>query len=116
MYAILRAGGKQLKVKAGDVVRIETPSEKVSKGGTLTLSDVLMVGGVEGKDPRAGKGMSVQATVLGPVRTKKVLVFKKKRRKQYRRTKGHRQTLMQVRIDGITDDTGDDTIPMSPRE
>ena len=44
MYAILRAGGKQLKVTPGDVVRIETPSDKVSKGETLTLSDVLMVG------------------------------------------------------------------------
>jgi large subunit ribosomal protein L21 len=101
MYAILRAGGKQLKVSPGDVVRIETPSEKVSRGETLTLSDVLLVGGDEGKDPRAGAGISVKATVLGPIRTKKVLVFKKKRRKQYRRTKGHRQTMLQVRIDGI---------------
>jgi large subunit ribosomal protein L21 len=101
MYAILRAGGKQLKVSPGDVVRIETPSDKVSKGETLTLSDVLLVGGDEGKDPRSGSGISVKATVLGPIRTKKVLVFKKKRRKQYRRTKGHRQTMLQVRIDGI---------------
>src|SRR6476619_5037951 len=75
MYAILRAGGKQLKVTPGDVVRIETPSDKVAKGETLTLSDVLMVGGTEGKDPRPGKGISVQATVLGPIRTKKVLVL-----------------------------------------
>jgi large subunit ribosomal protein L21 len=101
MYAILRAGGKQLKVTPGDVVRIETPSDKVSRGETLTLSDVLLVGGEEGKDPRGGVGISVKATVLGPMRTKKVLVFKKKRRKQYRRTRGHRQTMLQVRIDGI---------------
>jgi large subunit ribosomal protein L21 len=101
MYAILRAGGKQLKVAPGDVVRIEKPSEKVSKGDTLTLSSVLLVGGEDGKDPRAGDGISVKATVLGPVRTRKVLVFKKKRRKQFRRTKGHRQTLLQVRIDEI---------------
>ena len=101
MYAILRAGGKQLKVSPGDVVRIETPSDKVSKGETMTFSDVLLVGGDEGKDPRAGAGISVKATVLGSIRTKKVLVFKKKRRKQYRRTKGHRQTMLQVRIDGI---------------
>jgi large subunit ribosomal protein L21 len=60
-----------------------------------------MVGGEEGKDPRPGDGIAVKATVLGPVRTKKVLVFKKKRRKQYRRTKGHRQTLLQVRIEEI---------------
>ena len=101
MYAILRAGGKQLKVAPGDVVRIETPSEKVSRGDTLTLSSVLLVGGEEGRDPQGGKGISVKATVIGPVRTKKVLVFKKKRRKQYRRTKGHRQTMLQVRIEGI---------------
>jgi large subunit ribosomal protein L21 len=101
MYAILRAGGKQLKVTRGDVVRIETPSDKVSRGETLTLSDVLFVGGDEGKDPRGGTGISVKATVIGPMRTKKVLVFKKKRRKQYRRTRGHRQTMLQVRIDGI---------------
>ena len=116
MYAILRAGGKQLKVSPGDVVRIEKPSEKVSKGDTVTLSSVVLVGGEEGREPKTGEGISVNATVLGTVRTKKVLVFKKKRRKQYRRTKGHRQTMLQVRIDGITDETGEDTIPMSPRE
>ena len=116
MYAILRAGGKQLKVSPGDVVRIEKPPEKVSKGDTVTLSSVVMVGGEEGREPKTGEGISVNATVIGTVRTKKVLVFKKKRRKQYRRTKGHRQTMLQVRIDGITDETGEDTIPMSPRE
>ena len=101
MYAILRAGGKQLKVTPGDVVRIETPSDKVSRGETLTFSDVLLVGGEEGREPKTGKGISVMATVIGAVRTKKVLVFKKKRRKQYRRTKGHRQTMLRVRIDEI---------------
>ena len=101
MYAILRAGGKQLKVAPGDVVRIEKPSEKVSKGDTLTLSSVLFVGGEDGKEPKTGEGVSVKATVIGPIRTKKVLVFKKKRRKQYRRTRGHRQTMLQVRIEGI---------------
>jgi large subunit ribosomal protein L21 len=112
MYAILRAGGKQLKVAPGDVVRIEKPSEKVSKGDTLTLSSVILAGGVEGRDPKTGDGVSVRATVLGPVRTKKVLVFKKKRRKQYRRTKGHRQTMLQVRIEGID---GIETEAATPR-
>jgi large subunit ribosomal protein L21 len=101
MYAIVRAGGKQLKVTPGDVVRIEKPSEKVAKGDTLTLSSVLLVGGEEGREPKSGEGISVKATVIGPIRTKKVLVFKKKRRKQYRRTKGHRQTMLQVRIEGF---------------
>lgn len=104
MYAILRSGGKQMKVSAGDVVRIEKPSaDKVAKGQELTLSDVLLVSGDEGV--RSGKedlsGVSVKATVVGEVRTRKVLVFKKKIRKQYRRTKGHRQTMVQVRIDSI---------------
>ena len=101
MYAILRAGGKQLKVAPGDIVRIEKLSAAVSKGEELVLSDVLFVGGEEGKEPRAGSGVSVKATVIGTLRTRKVLVFKKKRTKQYRRTKGHRQTMVQVRIDGI---------------
>jgi large subunit ribosomal protein L21 len=104
MYAILRSGGKQLKVSAGDVVRIEKPSsKKAAKGEELTLSDVLLVSG-DG-DVRSAKddlsGVSIKATVIGEIRTKKVLVFKKKIRKQYRRTKGHRQTMLEVRIDSI---------------
>ena len=104
MYAILRSGGKQLKVSAGDVVRIEKPSsKKAAKGEELTLSDILLVSG-DG-DVRSAKddlsGVSVKATVIGEIRTKKVLVFKKKIRKQYRRTKGHRQTMLEVRIDSI---------------
>jgi large subunit ribosomal protein L21 len=104
MYAILRSGGKQLKVSAGDVVRIEKlSSKKAGKGEELTLSDVLLVSG-DG-DVRSAKddlsGVSVKATVIGEFRTKKVLVFKKKKRKQYRRTKGHRQTMLEVRIDSI---------------
>ena len=104
MYAILRAGGKQVKVSTGDVVRIERPSgEKLEKGKELTLSDLVLVGG-EGK-ARSSKddlsGISVKATVIGEVKTRKVLVFKKKIRKQYRRTKGHRQTMVEVRIDSI---------------
>jgi large subunit ribosomal protein L21 len=104
MYAILRAGGKQVRVSAGDVVRIEKPSQKkLAKGEELILSDVLLVSGDEGvrsaKDDLAN--VTVKATVIGEVRSRKVLVFKKKIRKQYRRTKGHRQTLLEVRVDSI---------------
>src|SRR5712691_270709 len=70
MYAILRAGGKQLKVAPGDIVRIEKPSAAVSKGEELVLSDVLFVGGEDGKEPRAGSGVSVKATVIGTLRTR----------------------------------------------
>jgi len=104
MYAILRSGGKQMKVSAGDVVRVERPAgDTLSKGQELTLSDLVLVSGDSrvrsGKDD-LGK-VAVKATVLGEVRTRKVLVFKKKRRKQYRRTKGHRQTMLEIRIDSI---------------
>lgn len=104
MYAILRSGGKQMKVSAGDVVRVERPSgETPSKGQELTLSDLVLVSGDSGvrssKDD-LGK-VSVKATVIAEVRNRKVLVFKKKRRKQYRRTKGHRQTMLEIRIDSI---------------
>jgi large subunit ribosomal protein L21 len=104
MYAILRSGGKQVKVAPGDIVRIErSAGQKAAKGQTLELSDVLLVSGENGV--RAGakgvSGVSVKATILNEVRTRKVLVFKKKRTKQYRRTKGHRQTVLEVRIDGI---------------
>jgi len=104
MYAILRSGGKQLKVSPGDVVRIERSAGKSpAKGDRLEIGDVLLVSGDDGV--RAGSavlpGVKVMATVLSPVKTRKVLVFKKKKRKQYRRTKGHRQNLIEIRIDGI---------------
>ena len=103
MYAILRAGGKQIKVAPGDVVRIERSSEKkAAKGDRLELSDVVLVSGESGA--RAGSkaaGVKVMATVLAEGKSRKVLVFKKKRTKQYRRTKGHRQGFVEIRIDGI---------------
>jgi large subunit ribosomal protein L21 len=101
MYAIVRTGGKQVKVAPGDVLRIETPSGDVEKGKEITLSEIVFVGGREGKKGTDASGVSVKATVLGPVKTRKVLVFKKKRTKQYRRTKGHRQSMIDIRIDAI---------------
>ena len=106
MYAIVRSGGKQLKVQAGDVVRIERPAgESLKKGETLALStaSVILVSGDGGVRTGADalKGVKISAKVLGENRTRKVLVFKKKRTKQYRRTKGHRQTMIQVRIEAI---------------
>ena len=106
MYAIVRSGGKQLKVATGDVVRIEKPAgEKIARGETLALSgvDVILVSGDSGvrTGAEALKGVKVQAKVIGEIKTRKVLVFKKKRTKQYRRTKGHRQRMIQVRIEAI---------------
>ena len=101
MYAILRAGGKQIKVSPGDVVRVERPSDKVEKGQQLSLTDVVFAGGGEGGPRKDAKGISVKATVLGEVKSRKVLIFKKKRTRQYRRTKGHRQSMVEIRIDEI---------------
>jgi large subunit ribosomal protein L21 len=104
MYAILRSGGKQVKVAPGDVVRLErTAGKKSAKGERLELSDVVLVSGEGGvrTGSKAVNGVKVVATVLNEVRSRKVLVFKKKRTKQYRRTQGHRQNLVEVRIDGI---------------
>jgi large subunit ribosomal protein L21 len=109
MYAILKTGGKQVKVSPGDVLRIERRAgQKAVKGESLEFKDVVLVSGEKGV--RTGstgaasgsvKGVSVKATVLNEVRNRKIIVFKKKRTKQYRRTKGHRQTVLEVRIDGI---------------
>jgi large subunit ribosomal protein L21 len=104
MYAIVRSGGKQLKVAPGDVVRVERRAgPKVEKGQVIELGEVLLVSGEQGVRTGAGavQGVSVRATVLNEVRSPKVIVFKKKRTKQFRRTKGHRQTLLEVRIEGI---------------
>ena len=101
MYAIIRTGGKQYRVQKGDVVRVERLAGTV--GATVTLEDVLLVGG-EG-EPRVGsprlEGVSVVGTVVEQDRDAKVRVFKYKKRKHYRRTRGHRQSYTAVRIDAV---------------
>jgi large subunit ribosomal protein L21 len=106
MYAILKTGGKQVKVAPGDVLRIERQAgQKAVKGQALEFKEIVLVSSEKGVRTGAGtssvKGVSVKATVLNEVRNRKVIVFKKKRTKQYRRTKGHRQTVLEVRIDAI---------------
>ena len=101
MYAIIKTGGKQYRVQKGDVVRVERLAGTV--GATVTLEDVLLVGG-EG-EPRVGspriEGASVVGTVVEQDRDAKVRVFKYKKRKHYRRTRGHRQSYTAVRIDAV---------------
>jgi large subunit ribosomal protein L21 len=101
VYAIIRAGGRQFRVEKGDTIyvdRLETPV-----GETVRLGEVLLVGG-EG-DARVGSPLlsaaAVVGTVVDQVRDKKIRVFKYKKRKHYRRTKGHRQSLTALRIDSI---------------
>jgi len=101
MFAIVRTGGKQYKVAKDDVISVEKLAGE--PGSTVTLDDVLMVG--EGASAHAGSpslaGASVSATVVEHIRTDKVLVFKKKRRHNYRRKNGHRQTLTVLRVTDI---------------
>lgn len=102
MYAVVKCGGKQLKVSKGDVVNVERLEGEA--GSKVTLTDVLLVG--EGDSVTVGtpvvEGASVTAKVLEQIRDKKVIVFKKKRRQNYRRKKGHRQYLTVLEIEGIS--------------
>jgi large subunit ribosomal protein L21 len=98
--AIIRTGGKQFTVEPGSTVRV--PSLKGDVGASVDL-EVLAVG--EGKETKVGSplvdGAKVTATVVDHGRAPKIVVFKKKRRKQYKRTKGHRQGYTTLKIDSI---------------
>jgi large subunit ribosomal protein L21 len=101
MYAVIKTGGKQYRVKQGEAVRVESVAGNV--GDSLTFDKVLMVG--EGDGAKIGapfvSGASVKATVLGHGRGDKERSFKMRRRKHYAKTIGHRQNYTEVRIDGI---------------
>lgn len=101
MYAIIRTGGKQYRVEPGEVVRFELLDAEV--GASVTLDDVLLVGGedeVQVGAPRL-ENAAVVGTVVQQGRDRKVRVFKQKRRKHYRRTKGHRQSFTAVKIERV---------------
>lgn len=103
MYAVIETGGKQYRVQAGDVIDVER-SAGLDGGadGRVTFDRVLMVGGGEVKTGAAAAAVRVTAVVLDDeVRGPKIIVFKKKRRKGYRRRTGHRQDLLRVRIEAI---------------
>ena len=97
MYAVIKTGGKQYRVKEGDVLRVEKLNADV--GSEVNFDEVLMVG--EGADIKAGAD-AAKAKVTGVIteagRGQKVVIFKKRRRKNYRLTKGHRQSYTTVRI------------------
>jgi len=101
MYAVVRTGGKQVRLAAGDQVRIEKLPGDV--GDSVELSDVLLVGG--GDAVKIGTplvdGARVTATITAQARHPKIRVFKMKRRKGYRRTQGHRQAYTEIRVDDI---------------
>ena len=101
MFAVIRTGGKQYKVAKNDVIFVE--KLVADAGASIALDDVLMVGSDTGIASAATElaGASVTATVLEQKRDDKVLVFKKKRRHNYRRKNGHRQYLTVLRITDI---------------
>jgi large subunit ribosomal protein L21 len=101
MFAVIRTGGKQYKVAKDDVIRVEKLAG--DPGSTIELTEVLAVG--EGADAKTGtplvSGAAVSATVLEHKKAEKVIIFKKKRRHNYRRKNGHRQQLTVLRITEI---------------
>lgn len=104
MYAIVKTGGKQIKVSTGDKLRVERLAGEA--GDKVTLSDVLLIG--NGDKVTVGtplvKDAAVEATIVEQKRDRKVIVFKKKRRHNYRRKAGHRQHLTVLEITGISTD------------
>ena len=103
MYAIIRTGGKQYRVAEGETIYVE--SLEAPAGESITFGEVLMVGGGEGDKTQVGapflSGAKVAATVVESGRGEKIRVFKYKKRKHYRRTRGHRQGYTALRIDRI---------------
>jgi large subunit ribosomal protein L21 len=101
MYAVIKTGGKQYKVAAGEKLKIEQIAADV--GQEITLDQVLAVG--EGEQMQVGQplisGASVTVTVLSQGRHDKVKIFKMRRRKHYQKRQGHRQNFTEVRIDAI---------------
>ncbi len=101
MYAVIKTGGKQYKVSPGDVIRVEKlPGEP---GEEIELNEVLLVG--EGENLKIGQplveGAKVIATILDQGRSKKIIVFKKKRRKNYKKKRGHWQYYTELQIKEI---------------
>ncbi|MEA2491904.1 MAG: large subunit ribosomal protein [Acidobacteriota bacterium] len=104
MYAIIRSGGKQYRVAEGDRLQVERDILGSADQDKVTFNEVLMVGGDQTKvGSPIVQGASVVATVLREARGEKIIVFKKKRRKNHTKRKhGHRQDLVHVRIDTIS--------------
>jgi large subunit ribosomal protein L21 len=106
MFAVIRTGGKQYRVAKNDVITVEKLTAE--PGVTIELSEVLMVG--EGAEVATGNpllnGASVSATVVEQTRAAKIIVFKKKRRHNYRRKNGHRQHQTVLRITEVRGASG----------
>ncbi len=111
MYAVIETGGKQYRVQLGEIIQVEKISTEM--GQAVNFENVLLLGKQDGENSQIWLGKpnvmqaSVSAEVVGDGRGKKILIVKMKRRKQYRRTKGHRQPHSQLLITGIDNGTGE---------
>ena len=103
MFAVIKTGGKQYRVAAGDKLKVEKLPGDV--GSEVLLDQVLMVG--EGAAIKVGAplvaGAAVRATVVGHGKSDKVTIFKLRRRKHYKKSQGHRQQYTEIQITGISD-------------
>jgi large subunit ribosomal protein L21 len=101
MYAVVRSGGKQVRVSPGDAVRVEKLPGDV--GDAIELDEVLLVGG-EG-DTRVGQplvdGVKIVGKITAQGRGPKIIIWKQKRRKNYRRKQGHRQDYTEITVESI---------------
>ena len=109
MYAVIRAGGKQYRVAPGDVIRVESLAGGTD--GKINFGDVLAISGEQGKSARAQPDAHVSGEIVEQGRADKILVFHYKRKKQYKKLRGHRQSFTAVRITEISLDGQKDTAP-----
>ncbi len=107
MFAIVRTGGKQYRVAAGDKIVIDKIEGEA--GGQITLGDVLLAG--EGGDLKPTEGLTVAAEIIAQAKGEKVIVFKKRRRHNYRRKNGHRQQHTILRILSVGEQQNAATAP-----
>jgi large subunit ribosomal protein L21 len=104
MFAVVRTGGKQYRVAAGDKIVVEKLAGEA--GDTIQLGEILLAG--EGGDLRSTDGLIVSAEIIAQAKADKVIVFKKRRRHNYRRKAGHRQQHTILRITAIGDQKAED--------
>ncbi|MBI4371662.1 MAG: 50S ribosomal protein L21 [Elusimicrobia bacterium] len=101
MYAIIETGGRQFWVVPGETVKVE--KLEADKGQSLTFNALWAVGDApEGQEPAYSRQAKVSATVVRQGRGPKIIVFKKRTKKAYKKTRGHRQWLTEIKIDGIS--------------
>src|SRR5208282_2324106 len=113
MYAVIRAGGKQYRVAPGDVIRME---KQADSDGRVEFGDVLAVSPEAGSVVPAGSGASVSGEVVEQGRGNKILVFHYKRKKQYKKLRGHRQDYTAARITEIAFDGQSFKAPELPKK